>query len=100
MKLLEELKLAGCLLEEEVDDLGGRDGCHEGGVRCRGRADRLRDGAPRCLGFPFVKTLDSEDQAVLCPRSTAGRGVAKGRGRYFNYLHEMKASRVSLVAQW
>lgn len=35
-ELVEEVKLAGCLLEEEVDDLSGRDGCHKGGVRCGG----------------------------------------------------------------
>ena len=50
--------------------------------------------------FPLWENLDSEDQEVLWPRSTAGRGVAMGGGRYFNYLHKMKASRVSLVAQW
>lgn len=62
VELLEELKLAGCLLEEEVDHVGRRDGCHEGGVRCRGGADGLRDGAPGCPGFPFVKTLGSGGQ--------------------------------------
>lgn len=39
-ELVEELELAGRLLEEEVDDLSGRDGGHKGGVRCGGREGR------------------------------------------------------------
>lgn len=35
-ELVEELKFAGRLFEEEVDDLSRRDGCHKGGVRCGG----------------------------------------------------------------
>lgn len=37
VQFLKEVKLAGCLLKEEIDDLGGWNGCHEGGVRCGGR---------------------------------------------------------------
>lgn len=37
VQLLKEVKLAGCLLKEEIDDLGGWNGCHEGGVRCGGQ---------------------------------------------------------------
>lgn len=52
-ELLEEVELAGCLLEEEVDDLGRGDRGHEGGVRC-GAGQRVRD---LDVLRPPVKTL-------------------------------------------
>lgn len=52
VQLLKEVKLAGCLLEEEIDDLGRWDGCHEGGIRCGGRTDRLRGLNIRMLRSP------------------------------------------------
>jgi hypothetical protein len=49
IQLFKEVKLAGCLLKEEIDDLGGWNGCHEGGIRCRDRTDRLRGLSIRTL---------------------------------------------------
>lgn len=53
VEFLEELKFAGCLLEEEVDDLGRRDGCHEGGVRCGVGQIGLRIEHLDALGSPW-----------------------------------------------
>lgn len=54
VQLLKEVKLDGRLLKEEINDLGGWNGCHEGGVRCGGRTDRLRGLSIRMLRVPLV----------------------------------------------
>lgn len=93
-ELVEELKLAGRLLEEEVDDLGRRDGGDEGGVRCRGGQRGLATehlGAPCCKPWGWLPR-PREGRPRVPPLVEGGRGPGR-RGLGLLYLRETNASR-------
>lgn len=98
VELLEELELAGCLLEEEVDELGRGDGCHEGGVRCGtgqrglvlGRPTPPRPGAGPQTGCPAAGggpgghpaplRFPGASRAGSCPRLQCSHGAGALQG--------------------
>lgn len=88
-ELVEELKLAGRLLKEEVDDLGRRDGGDEGGVRCGGGQQGLAIehlGAPCCKPWGWLPR-PGEGRPRVPPLVEGGHGGwAERTGR--RTLHE------------